>query len=302
MRGDRVAPEGLEEADRRGARAPGGAGRPASRRSGRSAAAVRPQRRARLDAGDDGHGPQPRAQRRVRRRARRDHRQPALRLGLVPAARADVRQRRLRRAGRALRGGDRARQAGPRRDARHRARRGRAGGAHAALPGALRLPVRPARAAAARDRGRLRLLERRPRHRLPPHQRHPRRLGHRRQRPADGVRQPRPGVVLRRGVLARRGHRRARAQRRLPARRAGRGRRLGRPHAARPRRAAQLEAGDPRPPAARSCARSSATTATCRTPSSRSRRGGSTCSRPATPSAPRRRRSASPPTPSRRGC
>ena len=158
-------------------------------------------------------------------------------------------------------------------------------GAHAPLPGPLRLPGRSARAAAARDRRGVRLLERRPRDRLPAHQRHPRRLGHRRQRAADGVRQPRRGLVLGRRVLARRGHRRARAQRRLPARRAGRGRRLRRPHAARPRRAAQLEARDPRPPAARSCARSSATTATCRTPSSRSRRGGCTCSRPATPSA-----------------
>jgi hypothetical protein len=44
------------------------------------------------------------AQRRVPRRARAEHRKPALRLGFLPPPRADVRQRRLRRAGRALRG------------------------------------------------------------------------------------------------------------------------------------------------------------------------------------------------------
>ena len=46
--------------------------------------------------------------------ARRD-RQRALRLGLLPAARADVRQRLARRAGRAVRGGDPRGQAGARR-------------------------------------------------------------------------------------------------------------------------------------------------------------------------------------------
>ena len=53
--------------------------------------------------------------------------------------------------------------------------------------------------------------------------------------------------------------------------------------------------GDPR-------ASSSATTATCRTRSSRSRRGASTCSRPATPSARRRPRCGSRSMPSTRGC
>ena len=58
----------------------------------------------------------------------------------------------------------------------------------------------------------------------------------------------------------------------------------------------------PTPSCSRSCARWSATTATCRTPSSRSRRGGCTCSRRAAPSARRRRPCASPSTPSRRAC
>ena len=51
-----------------------------------------------------------------------------------------------------------------------------------------------------------------------------------------------------------------------------------------------------------SCARSSGTTRTCRTPSSRSKKGASTCSRRATRSGLRRRRYGSPSTPSPRAC
>ena len=50
-------------------------------------------------------------------------------------------------------------------------------------------PQEPARAAAPGDPRRVRLLDRRARRRIPAHQPHPRRLGHRGQRPADGVRQ-----------------------------------------------------------------------------------------------------------------
>ena len=52
-------------------------------------------------------------------------------------------------------------------------------------------PHRPARAAAPGRRGRVRILDGRPRGGLSPHQRDPGRLGHRGQRAADGVRQPR---------------------------------------------------------------------------------------------------------------
>jgi pyruvate, orthophosphate dikinase len=52
----------------------------------------------------------------------------------------------------------------------------------------------------------------------------------------------------------------------------------------------------------RSCAGWNATTATCRTPSSPSRRGGCTCSRPAARSGMRARRCASRSTPSKKGC
>ena len=89
----------------------------------------------------------------------------------------------------ALRGRDRRDQGRARRPPRHRARRRRADRAHPPLPGALRLPAGPARAARARDPRRLRLLDGRPRRGVPAHQRHPRRLGHGGQRPADGLRE-----------------------------------------------------------------------------------------------------------------
>ena len=208
------------------------------------------------------------------RGARGAHRQRALRVGLLPAARADVRRRRARRAGRALRGRDRARSsasAASRLDTELDADALRE--LTAPLPGALRLPAGPARAARAGHPRGLRLVDGRARGRLPAHQRHPRRLGHGGQRPADGLRQQGPDLGLRRGLLARRGHRRARAERRLPDRRAGRGRRLRRAHAARPVRARATGCPRRTPSCSRSCARSSATTATCRTPSSRSRTG-----------------------------
>ena len=76
------------------------------------------------------HRPEPRAQRRVGRGARARDRERALRLGLLPALRADVRQRlpRHRRASSSRTRSSRG-QARPRRQARHRARRRRAAGA-----------------------------------------------------------------------------------------------------------------------------------------------------------------------------
>ena len=131
-----------------------------------------------------------------------------------------------------------------------------------ALQGAHRrgLPAGPAGAAAARDPRGLRLLDRRPRAGVPAHQPHPGRLGHRGQRPADGLRQQGRHVGLRRRLQPRRGHRRARAERRLPAQRPGRGRRLRRAHAARHRRDEGLAARRPRaadghPPDAREALR-----------------------------------------------
>ena len=74
--------------------------------------------------------------------------------------------------------------------------------AHSPLPGAVRLPAGPARAARACDPRRLRLLDGRPRRRLPPHQRHPGRLGNGGQRPADGLREQGEPLRLRRRLLA----------------------------------------------------------------------------------------------------
>ena len=94
----------------------------------------------------------------------------------------------------------------------------------------------------AGDPRRVRLLDRRPRRRLPAHQPHPRRLGHRGQRAADGLRQQGRHVGLRRRLQPRRGRRRARAVGRLPRQRAGRGRRLGRAQHAGHRRPARRHA------------------------------------------------------------
>ena len=235
-------------------------------------------------------------------------RQPALRVGRVPAVRADVRQRLPRDPRRALRGSDRRAQARRRRRARRRAGRGGPARARRRVQGDLRrrdgrgLPAGSRRAAARGDPRRVRLVAGQARRDVPAHQPHPRRLGHRLQRPADGLRQQGPDVVLGRGVLARRGDRRAGAVGRLPRRRAGRGRRLGRAHAAGPGRDGDGDARGARDADARSCGRSRRTTATCRTRSSRSRRAGSTCCRRATRSARRRPRCASPSTRSPRGC
>ncbi len=82
-------------AGRRGAGATRGAGGQAAGRSRGPAAGVGPLRGARVDAGDARHGAQPGARTTSRSQglAARD-RQRALRLGLLPALRADVRQRR----------------------------------------------------------------------------------------------------------------------------------------------------------------------------------------------------------------
>ena len=120
-------------------------------------------------------------------------RERALRVGLLPALRADVRQRRRGIDGEAFeeaikevkddRGvkDDTELDVGRAEGADDRSRR---------LPRRLRrVPAGPAGAAAPGDPRGVRLLDRRPRGRVPPHQPHPGRLGHGGQRPADGVRQ-----------------------------------------------------------------------------------------------------------------
>ena len=223
-------------------------------------------------------------------------------MGLLPPLRADVRGRRARHPDRTVRGRDRRREARAWRDAGHRPRCCRAAGADRALPGLLRVPHRPARAADAGDPCRIRLVGGPSRGRVPPHQGHPGRVGHCGQRAADGLRQQGQDVGVGRRLLARRDHRRPEPERRLPARRAGRGRCVRRAHPARHLGAAAMAARTFTHSSWTPCVCSSATSRTCRTRSSPWRRAGSTCSRPAAPSVRPRPRCALPWTLSRRAC
>ena len=242
----RGLPRRSRRPDRRGACGARGARRQEARRPRGPAARLRALGRARVDARHARHRPEPRPQRRVGAGSGDEDRERTLRVGLLPALRADVRQRRARHRGPALPGRDQARQVRPRRQGRHGARRRGPAGAHARLQGALRVPHRAARAARAGHPGRLRLLERRARAVLPAHQPHPRRLGHGGQRAADGLRQQGRRQRLGRRLQPRRGHGRAGAQRRLPHQRPGRGRRLGRAQHARHRRSRPGAARGPR--------------------------------------------------------
>ena len=137
----------------------------------------------------------------------------------------------------------------------HRARRRRAARAGARVQGAHQdaqghaLPRGPAGAALGRHRRRLRLVDERPGDRLPQAERHPRELGHRGQRPVDGLRQHGSRLGHRRRVHARPLHRRERLLRRVPDECAGRGRGRRHPHAAADPRARAREPEGLRPAA-----------------------------------------------------
>ena len=94
------------------------------RRSGQPAPRERALGRQVLDAGHDGHRPQPGPQRADRGGPRRPHRQRAVRCGRLPALHPDVRPDRAGRERRALRPRARRRQARARREAGHGPRRG----------------------------------------------------------------------------------------------------------------------------------------------------------------------------------
>ena len=211
-------PDGLEDQVSSALSRARGAGGQEARRRRRPAARLGAQRRARVDAGHARHRPQPRPQRRVRRRPGQADRQRALRVGLLPALRADVRERRQGRR-RARRSRTRSRRS--RRTAASRTTRTstptRCGRSSTRFKGLYRdetgedFPQEPQAPARGRDPRGVRLLERRARGQLPPHQPHPRRLGDGGQRPADGLRQQGRHERQRRRVQPRRGHRRARA-------------------------------------------------------------------------------------------
>ena len=223
--------EGLDEEVGGAHRAARAADRKAVRRPRGSAARFRPLGGGGLDAGDDGHDPQRRAQRRVRRGSRALDGKRGVRTRLLSPADPDVRRDRRRHPARELqrRG---LRRAGPG-DLRARDRAG--------------LPAGRARAAPPRDHGRLRLLELVARTGLPQHVRHPRRSRHGGQRRPDGVRQQGRGLGDRRLLHPQPLDRRARRLRGVPRQRAGRGRRRRDPHAAAARRAARAHARGVRP-------------------------------------------------------
>ena len=142
--------------------------------------------------------------------------QPALCLGLLSPLRPDVRRRRAGRAeatgrgSRAVRDGHRDAQARAlsRGHRGHEAHGRGSAGAGRALQGAREgarrqeFPDLAVGSADGRRRRRVRLVDERPRHRLSPQVQHPDRVGHRRQRAGDGVRQHRRQLRVGRGVHA----------------------------------------------------------------------------------------------------
>ena len=145
------------------------------------------------------------------------------------------------RRSRAFRSRHRRPQAGtPRRsrDRRHQAHRRRPQGTGRPLPEAdqgphrQELPQGSLGPAGRRHRRRVRLLDERPRHRLPPQVQHPQRMGHGRQRAGHGLRQHRREFRFRRGLHPRPRHRREGLLRRIPDQRPGRRRGGRRAHPA----------------------------------------------------------------------
>ena len=204
----RTYPPALRAPDGSGHRLAREADRQDVRRPEEPAAGLGPLGRARLDAGHDGHDPQPRPQRPDRRGARDEDRQRALRLGLLPPLRADVRRRRPRRAEAAGRGSRPVRDGDSRPEARalspghrgHEADRRRSEGTGRPVQGAGQGARRQAvprvalGSAARRRRRRVRLVDERSRDRLSPEVQHSDRVGHRGQRAGDGLRQHRRRV------------------------------------------------------------------------------------------------------------
>ena len=213
--------------------------RPHLRRPERAAARVGPLRRARLDAGHDGHRPEPRPERRDgRRRSRR---------AADPRFAWDSYRRFIQMYGSVVLGVEHhefeaileleREKRGACRGHRHGRRR---------LAGDRRRSTRSSSRTRSKSRSRRRRSDQlwgaigavfgswmnAARHRLPPAPRHPRELGHRRQRAGDGVRQHGRHVGHRRRLHAQSLDRREGALRRVPGQCAGRGRRRRHPHAA----------------------------------------------------------------------
>ncbi len=219
----------------------------------RPAARLRPLRRRGLDAGDDGHDPQPRPERRRGRGSRRVDRKRALRARLVPRLIQmygevvdEVDGQRFEQALtdlKAARGvtqdveltADDLRELVATFASIYEEETGRP------FPQEPRDQLRRAYRAVfdSWNAPRAQVYRRR--------ERHPGRPRHRGQRRADGLREPRRGVRHGRVLHARPGDGRAAALRRVPLERAGRGRRRGHPHARAHRAHARADAGGVRP-------------------------------------------------------
>ena len=196
-------------------------------RSGAAAAGLGPVRGARLDAGHDGHRPEPGAQRQVGRGARGADPERALRLGLLPPLHHALRGRgalhRSARPGRASRDREDARggQDGCRPSARGAAGAGRGAEEGRAGQDGPAVPAGSARAAPAGHQRGLRVLVGQEGGGLPAHPSPARRLGHRGDRHGDGLRQSRADLGDRGVLLARSLERRAALLRRVPRQRPG---------------------------------------------------------------------------------
>ena len=197
------SPAGLEEQVGEHIGAARGEDRKALRRHRGPAARVGAIGSRRIDARDDGHDPQPRAERRRSRRPRAEHGQPALRPRLVPAPDPDVRRGRRQHRRAPLRAGARRSQARARREAGRRSLAGRSRRARRDVQGHLwpgdRRWVSPGRARAAPPlrAGRVRVLGEPACPGVPAHIRHPGRHRDGGERRPDGVRQQ--GRSLRHG-------------------------------------------------------------------------------------------------------
>ncbi len=260
---------------------------------------LRPLRRPGLDAGHDGHHPQPRPQRQDGRGPRRQDRATSASPSTATAASSrctatssSVSSPSTRTTSTPSRPSSRERStsAASRSDADLTADDLK--DLVAAFKAAIKektgheFPDDSPPAALGRDRRRLRLVDERPGHRLPQDVRHPRGLGHGRQRPAHGLRQHGRRLRHRRRLHPRPGHRRERLLRRVPHERPGRGRRRRHPDAQADRRAQEGRRPRPTSSSRRSGTGSRSTTATCRTSSSPSSAASSTCSRAASASGP----------------
>ena len=191
-----------------------------------------------LDAGDDGHDPQPRTQRPGGRGAQDADEERPLRLRQLPPLHPDVRLGGARDSQGQLRARVRGGEDGGRRQGGHRPRRGGAAPGGRSLQGRGQggdeeaVPAGSPRSAADGPQRRLPLVEQPAGQGIPPHLRHPRQHRHRRQRPDDGLRQHRRPLGHRRRLHPQPGHRRQGVLRRVPGQRPGRGRRRRHPHAA----------------------------------------------------------------------